>query len=463
MEATSELSSRVLKTENVNWRDFKFIQQDGFKDLESDAAHRLKASILANNFTQPFYVWEDPDNGTIFCLDGKHRTKMLEELINEGHAIPYLLPATFIQCQNKKEAAKLVTIYSSIYARVSQQGLFDFMKEYDLDFTELREQMDLPEFSIDRFEQKFDLFDINESDDQDEDIPEVNDDQVIVISGDHFRIGNHQLICCDFRMNEKLDLIFEGHKARIILTDPPYNLSADEIGNKGEVHHDDFAMGSGEMSDKEFVVFLQDIMKTSCSYSLNGSIHFIFIDWRHVWHMTEAARFIYGSPEPKQLCVWNKDIMANGSFYRAKHELCFIFKHGEEKHLSHIDLIDRIRTNVWDYPSGHSMKNPDRDQLKNHPTPKPVKMLADAIMDTTNQGDIVADFFLGSGSTLIACEKTKRKCIATEIEPKHVQTTILRYFTYCFKNGISPIFEHLNGSLTKDDFTNGKHISRNGS
>ena len=148
MDTTQTLSSRVLKTENVNWRDFKFIQQDGFKDLEPDAAHRLKASILANNFTQPFYVWEDPQNGTIFCLDGKHRTLMLEQLIKEGHNVPYLLPATFIHCENKKEAAKLVTIYSSIYARVSQQGLFDFMKEYDLDFSELQEHMDLPEFDL---------------------------------------------------------------------------------------------------------------------------------------------------------------------------------------------------------------------------------------------------------------------------------------------------------------------------
>ncbi|KAF0193952.1 MAG: hypothetical protein FD166_3618 [Bacteroidetes bacterium] len=148
MDTTIALSSRVLKTENVNWRDFKFIQQEGFKDLESDAAHRLKASILTNNFTQPFYVWEDQDNGTIFCLDGKHRTLMLEALIKEGYNVPYFLPATFIHCDNKKEAAKLVTIYSSIYARVSQQGLFDFMKEYDLDFTELREQMDLPEFDM---------------------------------------------------------------------------------------------------------------------------------------------------------------------------------------------------------------------------------------------------------------------------------------------------------------------------
>lgn len=148
MDTTLTLSSRVLKTENANWRDFKFIQQEGFKDLESDAAHRLKASILANNFTQPFYVWEDPDNGTIFCLDGKHRTLMLEQLIKEGHNVPYLLPATFIHCDNKKEAAKLVTIYSSIYARVSQQGLFDFMKEFELDFTEIKDQMDLPEFDM---------------------------------------------------------------------------------------------------------------------------------------------------------------------------------------------------------------------------------------------------------------------------------------------------------------------------
>lgn len=452
MDTATALSSRVLKTENVNWRDFKFIQQDGFKDLESDAAHRLKASILANNFTQPFYVWEDPNDGTIFCLDGKHRTLMLEQLIKEGYNVPYLLPATFIHCENKKEAAKLVTIYSSIYARVSQQGLFDFMKEYELDFSELREQMDLPEFSIDRFEQKFDMFDLNEPDDEEEEIPEVNEEQIIVIKGDQFKLGNHIVVCSDFRHSELVKPFFEHAPARIILTDPPYNLAADEIGNKGQVQHTDFAMGAGEMTDFEFANFLKGIMQTGCSYSLPGSIHFIFMDWRHVWHMTEAAQAVYGSPIPKQLCVWNKDIMANGSFYRAKHELCFIFKNGDEKHLSHIDLIDRVRTNVWDYPSGHSLKNPDRDQLKNHPTPKPVVMLADAILDTTNQGDVVADFFLGSGSTLIACEKTKRKCIGTEIEPKHVQTTIVRYIKHCQKNNIKPEIQHLNGSLKMEDF-----------
>ncbi|MFZ4413199.1 MAG: hypothetical protein ACOYOV_08970, partial [Bacteroidales bacterium] len=135
------LTSRVIKTENVNWQEFKFIQQENFKDFEPEAAHKLKASILGNNFTQPFYVWEDPE-GTIFCLDGKHRTKMLEELIKEGHNIPYLLPATFMQCDSKKDAARLVTIYSSIYAKISQQGLFDFLKEYEIDFSSIKGEID---------------------------------------------------------------------------------------------------------------------------------------------------------------------------------------------------------------------------------------------------------------------------------------------------------------------------------
>jgi hypothetical protein len=129
MDTTTALSSRVLKTENVNWYDFKFNQQEGFKDLESDAAHQLKSSILANNFTQPFYVWEDPDNGTIFYLDGKHQTLMFEALINKRCNVLHLLPATFIHCVNISVAAKLVTIYSPILARESQQGLWSVIHQ----------------------------------------------------------------------------------------------------------------------------------------------------------------------------------------------------------------------------------------------------------------------------------------------------------------------------------------------
>lgn len=151
-QSKPSLQSRVLKTEPVSWRSFQFIQQEEFKDLPEISRQRLRASILANDFTQPFYVWQDPESGVIFCLDGKHRCRMLEELSGEGYDIPDQLPGTFIFCKDKSEAAKLVLIYSSIYAKITQQGLFDFLQMYELGYDELRDQVDLPDFSVDRFE-----------------------------------------------------------------------------------------------------------------------------------------------------------------------------------------------------------------------------------------------------------------------------------------------------------------------
>lgn len=151
----NSLKSRIIKTEPIDWRALRFIQQDKFKDLDLSARHRLKSSLVANNFSQPFYVWEDEDNGVIYCLDGKHRTALLEELIAEGYDVPYLLPATFVECENKKEAARLVLIYSSVYARISQEGLFDFVKEYDFQMSDLNEQIDIPDFDMPSFEGKY--------------------------------------------------------------------------------------------------------------------------------------------------------------------------------------------------------------------------------------------------------------------------------------------------------------------
>ncbi len=138
------LKSKVLYTKYLQWRQMKFIQQDDFKSLPQAAKEKLKASLVANQFTQPFYVWQDPSDQTIYCLDGRHRTLVLEELIAEGHDIPDDLPATFINCADKKEAARLVLVYSSIYARITETGLTDFAQLYDLNLEELNISLDLP-------------------------------------------------------------------------------------------------------------------------------------------------------------------------------------------------------------------------------------------------------------------------------------------------------------------------------
>lgn len=238
----------------------------------------------------------------------------------------------------------------------------------------------------------------------------------------------------------------------MLFTDPPYNLAANDIGNRGATIHADFAVAAGEMTEEEFMLFLRGVMETAISISRDGALHYIWMDWRHAWHMTEAAKVPYGSMIPKQLCVWNKSNAGMGSFYRAKHEICFIFKYGNAAHTSNVGLSDRVRNNVWDYQSGNSYSNPDRVEITHHPTPKTVQMLVDGILDVTHEGDLVADFFGGSGSTLIAADIAKRQCIMSEIMPTYVQHIIERYMRYCIKNNLPIDVEHLNGDLTSADF-----------
>ena len=141
------INSKILKSSDVIWRGLKFIQQDDFKELSEHAKQKLKNSLVGNNFIQPFYVWEDPQ-GDIYCLDGRHRTLVLEELITEGASIPELLPATFIDCANEQEAAKLVLIFSSAYAHVTEDGLRDFLSTFDLSSEEIAFQINLPDIDL---------------------------------------------------------------------------------------------------------------------------------------------------------------------------------------------------------------------------------------------------------------------------------------------------------------------------
>ena len=480
MEATT-INSRIIKTELIKWRDLEFIQQENFKEWINDGDTKLIESILKYQFVDAFKVWEH--NGKLFCLDGKHRFLDLIKVAELGHNVPDELPATFVDCENIESAAELVLVYSSAYAKITQQGLFDFVSKFSLDIPSLNAVINIPEFSMQRFEQKFDLLDIQSGE---EPFVEVDEKNIIVKTGDVFQLNGHRLICGSFTSDADVKALMQDDKARIVNCDPPYNLPANFFTNKDEQRHKDFAMASGEMTDEEFVQFLALIMTTSVNNSVPGAIHYIFMDFRHSWHMTEAARRVYGNPQPKQICVWEKDLFANGSFYRAQHELCFIFsdekakalwqkdlldeggefykdnnewcfifKNGEAaKHLSHLELKNRIRSNVWKYPSATSMANPDRFELKNHPTPKPVVMIADAILDTTNENDIVIDWFLGSGTCLIACEHTNRRGRFTEIEPMYVQSAIQRYINYCNKRSIDVNFTHLNGNLTLNDFAN---------
>jgi DNA modification methylase len=188
-------------------------------------------------------------------------------------------------------------------------------------------------------------------------------------------------------------------------------------------------MASGEMSTREFTEFLRKAMTLSRKSSRPGSLAYYFMDWRHMTEILAAARDVYG--DPMNLCVWAKNNGGMGSFYRSAHELIFLFKNGVASHRNNVQLgkFGRYRTNVWNYPSANtfSRSGPEGDLLALHPTPKPVALVADAIKDSTRRGALVLDPFLGSGTAVMAAERTGRICYGLEFDPIYVDAIVRRW------------------------------------
>ena len=214
----------------------------------------------------------------------------------------------------------------------------------------------------------------------------------------------------------------------MVFTDPPYNVAiAGNVSGLGKVKHREFAMASGEMSPHEFTEFLETAFMRLADFSTNGSIHFICMDWRHIRELLEAATKPYS--ELKNLCVWSKTNAGMGSLYRSQHELIFVFKKGTAPHVNNVELgrFGRNRTNVWNYPGVNTFGKDRGTELAMHPTVKPVALVADAILDCSKRGGIILDVFAGSGTTLIAAEKTGRRGYGIEIDPHYTDIIIRRF------------------------------------
>ena len=261
-------------------------------------------------------------------------------------------------------------------------------------------------------------------------IPESPASLQVSRSGDCWLLGKHRVVCRDALDAESYNELMCGKQAAMVFTDPPYNVAIDgHVTGLGKIHHRDFMMASGEMSEAEFTDFLINALRCLARNSKDGSIHFLCMDWRHMGEMLVAGSQVYG--EFKNLCVWTKDNAGMGSLYRSQHELIFVFKNGKSPHRNNVQLgqFGRYRTNVWQYPgvNSFSRSTEEGNLLALHPTVKPVAMVADAIMDCSARGDIVLDAFLGSGTTVIAAERVGRVCYGLEIDPKYVDTIIRRW------------------------------------
>ena len=218
-ELGRSISDKIIKSDFVKWREFEILQPAGFKELTKQAYQKLRNSIIENDFVESFKVWEHEDK--IYCLDGVHRCKVLDILDGEGYDIPDKFRADFIECEDKKQAKKMVLVYSSRYAKLLEDGLYEFVQ--DLNWEELTQVIDLPDVDLDRFTDGY-MRDTEGLTDEDE-IPEVTD--AITKTGDLWLLGEHRVLCGDATKKEDVDRLMDGQKADMVFTDPPYGIKYD--------------------------------------------------------------------------------------------------------------------------------------------------------------------------------------------------------------------------------------------
>jgi DNA modification methylase len=255
--------------------------------------------------------------------------------------------------------------------------------------------------------------------------------------GDLWHLGPHRLLCGDARERSDLNRLLAGEQATMAFLDPPYNVKVRSVVGRGRIKHGEFAMASGEMSRPEFVGFLVKTLGNAAAHCRAGALHYVCMDWRHLGELLEAGQQIYG--EMINLAVWVKSSPGQGSLYRSQHELVAIFRVGEAPHLNNIELgrHGRSRSNVWHYAGVNSFRAGRMDELKAHPTVKPIGLVTDAIKDCTRRRDIVLDTFCGSGTIILAAERVGRRAYAIELEPRYVDIAIRRWQAFTRRDALN--------------------------
>jgi hypothetical protein len=299
--------------------------------------------------------------------------------------------------------------------KVEFKSILEFNANLSVDFDLGLTGWSMPE--IDR------ILDEAEADDDSDDLHEDPNRREAPVSrvGDIWLLDEHRIINGDARDPASYAALLGGERAAVGLHDAPYNLATKRISKSGR--HSDFIYAHGELSIEAYIVFLADFLRLASAHSRPGAVQFSFIDWRHIGEMLEAGRS--AGLALANLCIWDKGSGAFGSPYRGQHEMVFVFSDRRAPVLNNVQLgkFGRNRTNVWSWPGASSL----RRELKLHPTPKPVGLLAEAIRDVSNRGDIVLDCFSGSGSTIIAAAKTGRRARVIELDPHYVDVGVQRW------------------------------------
>lgn len=278
--------------------------------------------------------------------------------------------------------------------------------------------------------------------------------QAVSRLGRLWKLGKHRLMVGDATAPEHRAELMAGASAKLAITDPPFGCPVDGFVAKRGLHRN-FVQGAGELSADQLAALFLAFQQNLLASLVPGALVYLFIDWRSLGLLLRAGEEVFGPL--LQFCCWTKDRPGMGGLYRSQHELVLVFRAPGAPHANNVKLgrYGRNRSNVWNYPSAASSRSGrEGDMLKLHPTPKSVEMIADAILDSTEHGDRVIDCFLGSGTTLIAAERTGRIRHGMDLDPLYVDVAIRRWQAW---TGLAAIdtdtgrtFDDLAAELTTD-------------
>lgn len=420
--------------------DFLELQED-FKITDPEKLAKLQMLIITRGFKYAFKAWKDPD-GKLWIIDAHQRRKALLALRKAGFEIP-LIPYEPIYAENKKEAVEEIAAYNSEFGKANPDTLL--FQKYGIDSDTMdRFSLGFEVKAID-FNIKDPLFEIEseqkeiEEDTVDLILPE-NEEDYFVRPGDIWLLGDNRLMCGDCRNEKDIKLLMDGKLAHLSVTDPPYN-----VAYQGATE-DELTIDNDSMENDLFATFLGQVFSTMFKYLLPGSANYVF----HADSEGENFRCQYRKAGFKlaQCCIWVKNTFVMGrQDFQWKHEPIL---YGWKPGASHRWFSDRKQSTVWFFDK------PQRNAM--HPTMKPIALMAYPIRNSSRPGEIVIDFFSGSGSTLMACQQIDRICHAMEIEPRYATGTVHRYMAMFSKQPVRLIREGKEYTVEET-----KQIMKNGS
>lgn len=352
---------------------------------------KIKNSILEFGYVEPIIV-----NYDMTVIGGHQRLTVLKDL---GYTEVQCVEV-HIEDENKVKALNIAL--NKITGAWNEQLLADLI----VDLQSANFNTDFTGFEAPEIEQLFSKVHNKDIKEDDFDVEAELQKPTMSQAGDVWLLGRHRLVCGDSTLPETYTKLMDGKRANMVLTDPPYNVDVEETA--GKIKNDN-------MPDEDFYKFLFAMfVNVEQNMERDASIYVFHADskgliFRQAFH--DAGFYLSGC------CIWKKNALVLGrSPYQWQHEPClFGWKLGGK----HQWYSDRKQTTIWEYDRPKSSKE--------HPTMKPVALMAYPIQNSCMSNCIVLDPFLGSGSTLIACEETNRICYGIELDEKFADVIVRRY------------------------------------